>query len=155
MASFGSSTAHKALRKMLIDQKLDAVVKLPSGVFRPTRASRPQSCSSPRRTPVAPTTCGSTTWADGFSLDDKRNPIEANDLHDVLARWRNRDAEKDRARTDQSFLVPKADIVAQGYDLSSTGTKRSSTKRSSTAPRSTSSRTSRSWTLRSPPTSPS
>ena len=56
--------------------------------------------------------------ADGFSLDDKRNPVDANDLPDVLARWQARDAEKDRARTDQSFFVPKAEIVAQGYDLS-------------------------------------
>ena len=56
--------------------------------------------------------------ADGFSLDDKRNPIDANDLPDVLERWQNLDAEADRARTDQSFLVPKAEIVEQDYDLS-------------------------------------
>jgi type I restriction enzyme M protein len=56
--------------------------------------------------------------ADGFSLDDKRNPIEADDLPDVLARWKNLVGETDRARNDQSFLVPKADIVSQGYDLS-------------------------------------
>jgi hypothetical protein len=104
---------------------------------------------------VAPTTCGSTTWADGFSLDDKRNPIEANDLHDVLARWRNRDAEKDRARTDQSFLVPKADIVCAGLPTSPQPGKEVVHEEVETAPRSTSSRTSRSWTLRSPPTSPS
>ena len=56
--------------------------------------------------------------ADGFSLDDKRNPVDANDLPDVLARWRNLAGEADRARTEQSFLVPNADIVAQDYDLS-------------------------------------
>src|SRR5699024_1503840 len=56
--------------------------------------------------------------ADGFSLDDKRNPVEANDLPDVLARWQNLNAETNRGRTEQSFLVPKADIVAQDYDLS-------------------------------------
>ena len=61
--------------------------------------------------------------ADGFSLDDKRTPLdltkhEANNLPDVLARWRNRKAEKKRKRADQSFLVPKADIVANSYDLS-------------------------------------
>lgn len=56
--------------------------------------------------------------ADGFSLDDKRDSDEANDLPDILARWQNRGAEKGRARNDQSFLVPKADIVAQGYDNS-------------------------------------
>ena len=66
--------------------------------------------------------------ADGFSLDDKRNPVEANDLPDLLNRWLSRPTsvesvettwpEKDRARTEQSFLVPKVDIVAQDYDLS-------------------------------------
>ncbi|RKS86606.1 type I restriction enzyme M protein [Microbacterium sp. AG790] len=117
---FGSSTAHKALRKMLIeDQKLDAVVKLPSGVFRPYAGVSTAILFFTK------TNSGGTddVWfydvrADGFSLDDKRNPVEANDLPDVLARWRNRDGEKDRARTDPSFFVPKADIVAQGYDLS-------------------------------------
>jgi type I restriction enzyme M protein len=57
--------------------------------------------------------------ADGFSLDDKRNPIEADDLPDVLKHWASRgSSELDRARTEQSFCVPKTDIVAQGYDLS-------------------------------------
>jgi type I restriction enzyme M protein len=57
--------------------------------------------------------------ADGFSLDDKRNPVESNDLPDVLTRWALRDgSELERARTEQSFCVPVADIVAQGYDLS-------------------------------------
>lgn len=117
---FGSSTAHKALRKTLVeDQKLDAVVKLPSGVFRPYAGVSTAILFFTK------TNSGGTddVWfyevrADGFSLDDKRNPVEANDLPDVLARWQAREAEKDRARTDQSFLVPKADIVAQGYDLS-------------------------------------
>ena len=56
--------------------------------------------------------------ADGFSLDDRRNPTEANDLPDVLQRWQDLAGEKGRPRTAQSFLVPKADIVEQGYDLS-------------------------------------
>ncbi|MBN9225464.1 MAG: DNA methyltransferase [Microbacterium sp. SCN 70-27] len=117
---FGSSTAHKALRKMLVeDQKLDAVIKLPSGVFRPYAGVSTAILFFTK------TNSGGTedVWfydvrADGLSLDDKRNPVEANDLPDVLARWRSRDAEKTRARTEQSFLVPRADIVAQGYDLS-------------------------------------
>lgn len=117
---FGSSTAHKALRKTLVeDQKLDAVIKLPSGVFRPYAGV------STAMLFFTKTNSGGTedVWfydvrADGLSLDDKRNPVEANDLPDVLARWQTIDAEKSRARTDQSFLVPKADIVAQGYDLS-------------------------------------
>ncbi|WP_313405012.1 class I SAM-dependent DNA methyltransferase [Aeromicrobium sp.] len=117
---FGSSKAHKTLRQMLVeDQKLDAVVKLPSGVFRPYAGVSTAILFFTK------TNSGGTddVWfydvrADGFSLDDKRNPAEANDLPDVLARWQKRDAEEERARTEQSFFVPKADIVAQGYDLS-------------------------------------
>ena len=117
---FGSSKAHKALRKILVDdQKLDAVVKLPSGVFKPYAGVSTAILFFTK------TNSGGTenVWfydvrAEGFSLDDKRNPVDANDLPDVLARWQNLDDEKDRARTEQSFLVPKADIVAQGYDLS-------------------------------------
>ena len=56
--------------------------------------------------------------ADGLSLDDKRSPVEANDLPDVLKRWQNRAAESDRPRTAQSFLVPKQEIADQDYDLS-------------------------------------
>ena len=117
---FGSSNAHKTLRRTLVeDQKLDAVVKLPSGVFRPYAGV------STAIVFFTKTNSGGTdnVWfydvqADGFSLDDKRNPVNANDLPDVLTRWRNLDAEADRPRTAQSFLVPKADIIAQGYDLS-------------------------------------
>lgn len=117
---FGSSNAHKELRRILVDdQKLDAVVKLPSGVFRPYAGVSTAILFFTK------TNSGGTenVWfydvhADGFSLDDKRNPVEASDLPDVLARWQSHHAERDRARTDQSFFVPKADIVAQGYDLS-------------------------------------
>ena len=57
--------------------------------------------------------------ADGYSLDDKRTPQpEKSDLADILARWQNREAESERARTDQSFLVPKAEIADNDYDLS-------------------------------------
>jgi type I restriction enzyme M protein len=118
---FGSSKAHKDLRRTLVEeQKLDAVVKLPSGVFRPYAGVSTAILLFTR------TDSGGTddVWfydvtADGFSLDDKRNPIEANDLPDALARWPHRTgSERDRARTEQSFTVPKAEIVAQGYDLS-------------------------------------
>ena len=127
---FGSTKAHKDLRRILVeDQKLDAVVKLPSGVFRPYAGVSTAILFFTK------TNSGGTddVWfydvtADGFSLDDKRNPVESNDLPDVLARWALRPAtgdpdaaswsEHERARTDQSFLVPKSDIVAQGYDLS-------------------------------------
>lgn len=118
---FGSSTAHKALRRMLVEeQKLDAVVKLPSGVFRPYAGVSTAILFFTK------TDSGGTdnVWfydvhADGFSLDDKRNPIDANDLPDVLTRWADRSTgERDRARTDQSFTVPKAEIAALEYDLS-------------------------------------
>jgi type I restriction enzyme M protein len=117
---FGSSKAHKDLRKALVeDQQLNAVVKLPSGVFRPYAGVSTAILFFTK------TDSGGTedVWfydvrADGFSLDDKRNPTEASDLPDILKRWQDIAGEKDRARTEQSFLVPKADIVAEGYDLS-------------------------------------
>lgn len=118
---FGSSKAHKDLRRMLVeDQKLDAIVKLPSGVFRPYAGV------STAIVFFTKTDSGGTdeVWfydvrADGFSLDDKRNPVEANDLPDLVARWGKRDAdERERARIDHSFFVPKDEIVMQGYDLS-------------------------------------
>ena len=118
---FGSSNAHKSLRKMLVeDQKLDAVVKLPSGVFRPYAGVSTAILIFTR------TDSGGTDYvwfydvrADGFSLDDKRNPVDANDLGDVRTRWAARaTTERDRARTEQSFCVAKTDIVAQSYDLS-------------------------------------
>ena len=166
---FGSSTAHKALRRMLVeDQKLDAVVKLPGGVFRPYAGV------STAILLFTKTNSGGTdqVWfydveADGWSLDDKRAPLlpddllgpvpsrhrdlsfrhpgesrdpvlspvehAKNNLPDVLARWRTlhpspagrgvggegtQSPEISRPRTAQSFCVPKADIAAQGYDLS-------------------------------------
>jgi type I restriction enzyme M protein len=117
---FGSSNAHKAVRKMLVDdQKLDAVIKLPSGVFKPYTGV------STAILLFTKTSSGGTddVWfydvrADGFTLDDKRTPIEANDFPDLLQRWRARDAEADRPRTAQSFVVPKQEIADNGYDLS-------------------------------------
>lgn len=117
---FGSSKAHRDVRRILVeDQKLDAVVKLPSGVFKPY-AGVSTAILFFTKTNSGGT---DTVWfydvrADGFSLDDKRTPGGTNDLPDVLARWQERGGEANRARTEQSFLVPKADIVAQGYDLS-------------------------------------
>ena len=118
---FGSSKAHKDLRRMLVeDQKLNGIVKLPSGVFRPYAGV------STAILLFTKTNSGGTdhVWfydvtADGYSLDDKRNPVESNDLPDASSRWRERTgSELDRARTAQSFCVTKDDIVAQGYDLS-------------------------------------
>ena len=137
---FGSTKAHKELRRILVeDQRLDGVVSLPSGAFKPYAGV------STAILLFTKTNSGGTghVWfydlqADGRSLDDKRTellpadklgttPAEPltddehakNNLPDALARWQQRDGvERDRARTDQSFCVPKADIVANGYDLS-------------------------------------
>ena len=114
---FGSSKAHKALRKILVEeQKLDAIISMPSGVFKPYAGV------STAILLFTKTNSGGTNnvWfydmqGDGFSLDDKRTPqLEKSDLADILARWQKRDSEGDRARTDQSFLVPKAEIVDNG-----------------------------------------
>jgi type I restriction enzyme M protein len=138
---FGSSKAHKELRKKLVEEhKLDAVISLPSGVFRPY-AGVSTAILIFTKTGVGGT---DHVWfydmkADGFSLDDKRQPLlpeaklgvapevalteaehEKNNLPDVLARWQARDgAERERPRTAQSFSVPRADIAKDGaYDLS-------------------------------------
>ena len=118
---FGSSKAHKTLRQLLVeDQKLDAIVSMPSGVFKPYAGVSTAILFFTK------TNSGGTenVWfydmrADGYSLDDKRTPQpDKSDLPDILARWQNLDAETDRPRTAQSFLVPKAEIAANDYDLS-------------------------------------
>ena len=117
---FGSSTAHKAIRKELVDgNRLEAVISMPSGVFKPYAGV------STAVLIFTKTGHGGTdnVWfydmtADGFSLDDKRSPVAGNDIPDIIARFRNLDAEKDRQRTEKSFFVPKAEIVENGYDLS-------------------------------------
>lgn len=115
---FGSSKAHRALREMLLDEnQLEAVISLPSGVFKPYAGVS---------TGILVFTKGGRTdnvffydlQADGFSLDDKRDPIQANDLPDALARWKTRDPAKDTDRTGKAFFVPADDIRAQKYDLS-------------------------------------
>ena len=117
---FGSSAAHKAIRRELIDNnRLEAVISMPSGVFKPYAGV------STGVLVFTKTGHGGTdnVWfydmrADGFSLDDKRTPIAENDIPDIVARFHNLEAEKSRPRTEQSFLVPKEEIVANGYDLS-------------------------------------
>ena len=135
---FGSSKAHQQLRKRLVEEhKLEAVVSLPAGVFKPYSGVSTAILLFTR------TDSGGTVnvWfyelhADGWSLDDKRTALldpeklsccghldeaehEKNNLPDVLTRWRERNgAELERPRTAQSFCVPKAEIAAEGYDLS-------------------------------------
>lgn len=137
---FGSSKAHQKLRKLLVEeQKLDAVISLPGGVFKPYAGV------STAILIFTKTNSGGTdhVWfydveAEGWSLDDKRNPLlpeeklgvypsvalsddehSKNNLPDIVARWQKRDkSERKNPRTAQSFCVPKADLAAQGYDLS-------------------------------------
>lgn len=117
---FGSSNAHKAIRKAIIENnKLDAVISMPSGVFKPYAGV------STAVLIFTKTEHGGTenVWfydmkADGLSLDDRRTPVEENDIPDIIARFKNLEAEKDRKRTEQSFFVPKQEIVDNDYDLS-------------------------------------
>lgn len=117
---FGSSAAHKAVRKELVEnQRLEAVISMPSGVFKPYAGV------STGILVFTKTEQGGTdnVWfydmqADGYSLDDKRNKVNENDISDIIERFRHRDMETDRKRTEKSFMVPKQDIVDQGYDLS-------------------------------------
>jgi type I restriction enzyme M protein len=122
---FGSSKAHKALRQIIVeDQKLDAVISMPSGVFRPYAGV------STAVLLFTKTNSGGTdkVWfydmkADGLSLDDKRKPLdgekhENNNIPDIIIRWKSREQESDRERTDQSFLVSKDELAEKGYDLS-------------------------------------
>lgn len=117
---FGSSNAHKQIRKEIIEKnKLDAVISMPSGVFKPYAGV------STAILVFTKTGTGGTdkVWfydmkADGFSLDDKRQEIAENDIPDLVGRFNDLEAEKDRARTDQSFFVPVDEIIGNDYDLS-------------------------------------
>ncbi len=117
---FGTTKAHKALRQELVENhKLQAVISMPGGVFKPYAGV------STAVLVFTKTGAGGTdqVWyydmkADGYSLDDKRSPIEVNDIPDILARFHNLEGEVDRKPTDQSFFVDKAAIVANDYDLS-------------------------------------
>ncbi len=117
---FGSSKAHKDLRHEIVgNNRLEAVISMPSGVFKPYAGV------STGILVFTKTNHGGTdqVWfydmtADGFSLDDKRSVTSDNDIPDIIARFKNRDAEQGRERTEKSFMVPVDEIVANGYDLS-------------------------------------
>jgi type I restriction enzyme M protein len=121
---FGSSNAHKKLRKMIVEeQKLDAVISMPSGVFKPYAGVSTAILFFTK------TNSGGTeqVWfydmqADGYSLDDKRTKLngehENNNLPDIINRFGKLEVEGERKRTDQSFMVPKAEIAGNDYDLS-------------------------------------
>ena len=117
---FGSSKAHRAIRKEIVENnRLEAVISMPSGVFKPYAGV------STAVLIFTKTNAGGTDniWfydmkADGYSLDDKRSEVKENDIPDIIERFHNLDAESDRKRTEQSFMVKKDDIVANDYDLS-------------------------------------
>lgn len=117
---FGTSKAHVAIRKEIVEnQQLRAVISMPSGVFKPYAGVSTAVLIFNK------TNCGGTdkVWfydmkADGFSLDDKRSPIADNDIPDVVARFKNLEAEANRSRKEQSFFVPVQDIIDNDYDLS-------------------------------------
>lgn len=116
---FGTSTAHIALRKELVDhQRLEAIISMPSGVFKPYAGV------STAIVIFTKTNSQSTdkVWfydmkADGFSLDDKRNEIQDNDIPDIIQRFRNLDGEAERTRKEQSFFVPAQEIRDNDYSL--------------------------------------
>ena len=117
---FGTSNAHKSLRKELVENHhLRAVISMPSGVFKPYAGVSTAVLVFTR------TGAGGTdkVWfydmkADGYSLDDKRSPIEVNDIPDIIERFNNLEGEADRKPTEQSFFVDKSAIIANNYDLS-------------------------------------
>ena len=117
---FGSSKAHKDIRKEIVEgNRLEVVISMPSGVFKPYAGV------STAVLVFTKTGHGGTdeVWfydmkADGFSLDDKRTEVKENDIPDIVKRFHNREGEKERQRTEQSFLVPKEEIAQNGYDLS-------------------------------------
>lgn len=117
---FGSSSAHKSIRKELVEKhQLRAVISMPSGVFKPYAGV------STAVLVFTKTGAGGTdnVWfydmkADGFSLDDKRSEISTNDIPDIVNRFCHLEQEAARERTEQSFFVPKQEIVDNGYDLS-------------------------------------
>lgn len=117
---FGSSNAHKQIRKEIIDNhKLEAIISMPSGVFKPYAGV------STAIMIFTKTGAGGTDYvwfydmkADGYSLDDKRSPIEQNDIPDIISRFNYLEVEKERKRTDNSFSVTVDELRANDYDLS-------------------------------------
>ncbi len=117
---FGSSNAHKQIRKEIIEHnKLNAVISMPSGVFKPYAGV------STAILIFTKTGNGGTdkVWfydmkADGYSLDDKRQEIADNDIPDIIERYNHPDSENERKRTEQSFFVPVDEIIGNDYDLS-------------------------------------
>lgn len=116
---FGSSSAHKAIRKELIENnKLKAVISMPSGVFKPYAGVSTAVLIFSKDSAGTDNVWFYDMTADGLSLDDKRSPVEENDIPDIIARYKNLETEKDRERTEKSFFVGVDEIIENGYDLS-------------------------------------
>ncbi len=117
---FGSSKAHKDIRREIVENhRLEAIISMPSGVFKPYAGV------STAVIVFTKTGAGGTdkVWfydmqSDGYSLDDKRTQLGSSDIPDIVARFHALSAEQSRERTEQSFLVPKDEIVGNDYDLS-------------------------------------
>ena len=115
---FGSSSAHRQLRELLVDRnQLEAVISLPSGVFKPY-AGVSTGILVFRKGGATKDVFFYDVQADGYSLDDKREKVTENDLPVCLARWRARDPQKDTDRTRKDFFVPAAEIRKANYELS-------------------------------------
>ena len=116
---FGSSNAHKAIRKELIENNsLQAVISMPSGVFKPYAGVSTAVLIFTKDIGGTKQVWFYDMQADGFSLDDKRDAIQDNDIPDILTRFKNLKEEAKRKRTDKSFFVPVKEIRDNGYDLS-------------------------------------
>ena len=117
---FGSSKAHKSIRKELVENhQLQAVISMPSGVFKPY-AGVSTAILMFTKTDIGGT---ENVWfydmqADGYSLDDKRSAINDNDIPDIIERFNNMESEAERKRTEKSFFVTKEEIVDNDYNLS-------------------------------------
>ena len=117
---FGSSKAHRKIRETLVEHhSLEGIISMPSGVFKPYAGV------STAILIFTKTGAGGTeqVWfydmaADGLSLDDKRQPVEQNDIPDLLQRWQERDPSQDTDRKAKAFFVPKTEIAENQYDLS-------------------------------------
>lgn len=125
---FKSENAFLSLRKELVDkQKLIGVVSMPSGIFMaPTKKGSASKGAGVKTSFLIfqKTNNGGTdnVWFydmknDGFTLDVKRTPIEGSNIPDIIERFSNLEQEINRARTEQSFMVPVSEIRENGYDL--------------------------------------
>jgi type I restriction enzyme M protein len=116
---FGNSKAHKSIRKKLLEEcRLDGVISMPSGVFKPYAGVSTAVLVFTKGEPTKKVWFYNMT-ADGFSLDDKRTFIDGKgDIPDIIERFNNRDKEEFKDRKAKCFFVPIEEIKENDYDLS-------------------------------------